>query len=676
MIRRLSKYKHALLGALFVAVLTIVVFLPAVRNGYLLTWDDDVYVRSNEHIRSLDSGLVTWAFTTFYGANYWHPLTWLSHALDYALWGPDPAGHHLTNIILHGLNAALVVLLMYAVLSVRRALVSRTPRMRYLSADVSIPLTAVLTGLLFGIHPLRAESVAWIAERKDVLCVFFSLLSLLAYTAYVNGQAGTGSGENKPRFPYGGYVSAFLFLLLALLSKPMAVTVPVVFLILDWAAFERPMTLRSLVLEKMPFYFLSLAAAAISLYAKYALHDIVSFDATSPLSRVLTGFHAIVFYLIKTVWPADLLPFYPYPGPELLLSLRYFAPVFVVAAITILCALPAKKQRLWLGVWAYYVITLLPVLPFLLVGEAPVADRFSYLPSLGPLFLAGLGGTVAIDRAFAAPRRRTVLRALTAAAVIAALGTLALLTTRQIHFQKNDFVLWNHEIESFPKDKAGEYLNFYLAYSKRGLALAESGRLAEAIADYQEVLRQRPDFAPLHVFTGVLYYRLGRFDDATREFQTAVTLEPFDAEAHRNLGIMYYNQKKTDEAIRQFAVSLRLEPGSLAGHFGMANALYLQGRAAAAIEHYEKALTLDAFFVKARNNLGAALMMEKRYDEAIRAFQSAAKLAPGSALIRRNLAHAYRAKGLKDSAAREEAAAEQLNQGSASDRNGEITLMN
>jgi tetratricopeptide (TPR) repeat protein len=619
---------------------------------------------------------VKWAFTTFYGANYWHPLTWLSHALDYALWGAEPGGHHLTNIILHGLNVALVVMLLYSLLSASYGIPGNSPKLRYFSRNAAALTTAVLSGLLFGLHPLRAESVAWIAERKDVLCALFSLLSTWSYVAYARRAAEAPQSGAASRIPAGTYVASIVFLAFALLSKPMAVTVPAVFLILDWSGFRRRMTLRTVIYEKIPFYLLSLGAAMVSIYAKHTLNDIVSFDTIPLSSRLLTGFHAIIFYIGKTLWPENLLPFYPYPGPAALHSVQYLMPVLLVAVITAACCIAlVKKHRLWLGVWIYYIISVLPVLPFMLVGEAPVADRFSYLPSLGPLFLAGCAGTAALDRIFDAKRWIIVLRSLSFLVLAGVFILLSYLTVRQINYQKNDLVMWDHEIAALPNMDRSRYLNYYLAYSKRGLALAESGRLEEAVMDYKQVLRARPDFAPLRVYTGILYYRLGRYNEAIQEFQTAVTLDPTDGEAHRDLGIMYYNQGRNLAALQEFSTAVQLQPNSIEGHFGLGNVLYREGDFSAAIEHYRKVLDRAPDFVKARNNLGSAYLQTGRRDEAINEFRSAANIAPGSILIHKNLAAAYRSAGLNEKASQEYGIIRRMEPGFTPDRHADLVVI-
>ncbi|MGC1456266.1 MAG: tetratricopeptide repeat protein, partial [Nitrospirota bacterium] len=608
-------------------------------------------------------------------ANYWHPLTWLSHALDFALWGAEPGGHHLTNVILHGLNVALIVMLLYSLLSASYGIPGNSPKLRYFSRNAAALAVAVLSGLLFGLHPLRAESVAWIAERKDVLCAFFSLLSTWSYVAYVRRATEAPQSGAASRIAAGTYMASIVFLVLALLSKPMAVTLPAVFLILDWSVFRRRMTLRTIVYEKIPFYLLSLGAALVSLYAKHTLNDIVSFDTVPLSSRLLAGFHAIIFYLGKTLWPDNLLPFYPYPGPAALRSVQYLMPVLLVAVITAACIALARKHRLWLAVWSYYVISLLPVLPFMLVGEAPVADRFSYLPSLGPLFLVGCAGTVALDRAFSAKRWIIGLRGLSFVVLAGVFILLSSLTIRQIRYQKNDLVMWDHEIAALPYMDRSQYLNYYLAYSKRGLALAESGRLEEAVMDYERVLRDRPDFAPLRVFTGTLYYQLGRYNEAIQEFQTAVTLDPADGDAHRDLGIMYYNQGRNPAARQEFSTAIQIQPGSIEGHFGLGNVLYAEGDFVAAIEHYQKVLAHAPDFVKARNNLGSAYLRTGRRDEAISEFRSAANIAPDSILIHKNLAAAYRSAGLNEKVSQEYEIIRRMDPGFTPDRHAPLAII-
>ena len=294
-----------------VSLVTLVVFLPALGNDFV-NWDDYQYVYENSHIQSSLRNVPEWAFSSFYAGN-WHPLTWLSHALDYTIWGLKPFGHHLTNNVLHALNAMLVVFLCMRLLESYRS--------RKIADGLAVPsidkrgilIAGATTGLLFGVHPVHVESVAWVSERKDILCALFFCLSIFSYIGYADGAGNRRMLVLRPFNKH--YLFSLLFFICALLSKPMAVTLPVVLIILDWYPFQRIQSLRTfgtVVMEKVPFFVLSIASSVITVLAESRGDHIVPFEASSFPARLMISFDAIFSYLRKMLLPLGLNPFYPY----------------------------------------------------------------------------------------------------------------------------------------------------------------------------------------------------------------------------------------------------------------------------------------------------------------------------------------------------------------------------
>ncbi len=366
----------------FISLLTFLVYLSCLHNEFV-AWDDNEYVYENPHLHPLNAAFVRWAFSAFYGDN-WHPLTWVSHALDYAAWGLNPLGHHLTNNILHVVNTFIVVILVVKLLEAWRPSRHQDPPL-HTSQQGSYIVIAAVTGLLFGLHPIHVESVAWVSERKDLLCAMFFLFSTLAYTKYVS----TGGGLRNKHY----ILVVFLFIL-ALLSKPMAVSLPAVLLILDWYPFNRIRSMKSFLsalLEKLPLIALSIVSSVLTVLAQKAGGAIRPFEVTPLSSRLLVAAESLLSYLWKMILPLNLVPYYPYPKNISLFSAEYLLSIILVTGITAACIVMVKKQKLWLAVWGYYVITLLPVIGIVQVGDQAMADRYTYLPSISPFLITGLG---------------------------------------------------------------------------------------------------------------------------------------------------------------------------------------------------------------------------------------------------------------------------------------------
>jgi protein O-mannosyl-transferase len=307
--------------SIIVSVITLIVYLPALNNEFV-NWDDRVYIYENDHIRTLDLRFFKWAFFDFHAFN-WHPLTWISHAVDYALWGLNPHGHHLFSIVLHGLNSLLVVVIAMRLLEFSGSSGGSSSAERFLSENSRLS-AAIITGLMFGLHPVHVESVAWVSERKDMLCAFFFLLSLISYARYVRSK-GYDTFRQVVLNKY--YLGSLIFFLLALMSKPMAVTLPAVLLILDWHPFGRFQAsekLRTILLEKLPYVVLSLLSAIITVMAQGTA--VTQLSKISLFARILIACHSLLSYLWKMFWPESLIPLYHYPRGATIVSYEYLLP--------------------------------------------------------------------------------------------------------------------------------------------------------------------------------------------------------------------------------------------------------------------------------------------------------------------------------------------------------------
>jgi protein O-mannosyl-transferase len=514
----------------------------------------------------------------------------MSHAIDYAVWGLNPFGHHLTNILLHTINTYLVSVL--AIRLIERAQGSAVQEGRKADAKEHMMIAAGIVGFLFGLHPLHVESVAWVAERKDLLCALFFLLSILAYSSYVLQEKGKNF-QGSPFSPLVDkkYLFSFGFFIAALLSKPMAVTLPLVLLILDWYPLQRMRVgsaLQRIIVEKLPFFALSMISSILTILAQKTGDSIASIESIPLSVRLLVAAKSLVDYLARMALPIRLVPFYPYPEVKSvsLAKPAYIFPLFFLAGITLLCILLAKKkQKLYLSGWSYFVITLLPVLGIMQVGSQATADRYTYLPCLGPFLIVGVTVSQLAEKIDAQKRIHKSFRALITAVAIVMMVSLIGLTFEQIRTWRNTIILWTHAIETRP-GVTNAYLNRALAYKRRGL-------LDEAIHDYNTAISLNPVGFIAHYNLGNIYLSEGRIDESIEQYQMAVNAKPDYAECHNNLGVAYNDKGWTDQAIEQYHIALALKPDFADGHYNLGQAYSAKGLLDKAIEQYEIAVRLE-----------------------------------------------------------------------------------
>ena len=441
------------MAALGCALVVFIVYLGALKSGFV-NWDDNSLVYSNPNIRSLDPAFIKWAFTHVVIAS-WYPLTLISFAMDYALWGLDPTGYHLTNNLLHALNTALVFFfvlkLFFHLASERKEAPGPGGSGNLFRGAVAC---AMVTALLFGLHPLRVESVAWVAERKDVLYAFFYLLSLIAYCSY-RGLGFMPGAQRQRLF----YLLSLVFFASSLMSKAMAVSLPLVLVIIDLYIYKvrssgAAFKLLELIKDKIPFFLLSIIFSIFTLFTHGESGTLVSLEVHSPLARLLLTFREYIFYMVKTVIPAGLAPFYPLPSSIQVFTFEYIGSILIFSAVTALSVYFIKKKSWLAAAWAYYVVTLLPVTGLFSIGAHAGADRYTYLPSLGLLILPGLiAGAV-----FMRPGIRNI-KLLAVAAAVVVLVVSGALTQRQIGIWKDSVTLWSYEIDIYPERVPVAYIN-------------------------------------------------------------------------------------------------------------------------------------------------------------------------------------------------------------------------
>ncbi|MDA2930391.1 tetratricopeptide repeat protein [Acidobacteria bacterium AH-259-O06] len=598
------------IAALFLLLATFTVYLPVWQYEFV-DLDDDLYV-ANPRVRlGLTWGNVWWALTAV-EAGFWHPLTWWSHMLDSTLFGLNPAGHHLMNLLLHLTN----VLLLFWVL-------------QELSGAV---WCSFFVAALFALHPLNVESVAWIAERNNVLSTMFWLLTMWAYVGYVR----------KPG--WARYLKVIVLFVLGLMAKPMLVTLPGVLLLLDywplgrlgssWSEFWQKFP--KLGLEKIPFLVLAVASGILAIHAQYQMGAIQSLQEFPFDVRLANALVAYMTYLAKMIWPTYLVVVYPHPGT----SLPGWHIVLAVLVLTIISALVLRTSRsfpyLLVG-WLWYLGTLLPVSGLIQVGIHGMADRYAYVPLIGVFILLVWGSAEWFARS-------RVRKELWVAAAVCLLMGLSMNSRLQLGYWQNGVTLLEHAIRSTD--------NNYLAHNNLGTALLERGRLDEAIQHFSKALEIKPSSAGIFYNLGLALKRKGERKKAAQYFSKALELNPGLAEAHNNLGAILMAQGQLEQAIQHLVKAVEINPTLLEAHNNLGTTLAKSGQINEAIAHFSKALEINPRLAKTHNNLAAALDLQGRSEEAIHHYRRALQLDPGFYLTHSNLGKALMEKGDLVSAAR------------------------
>jgi len=628
---------------LVLASITIIAFYRVTGHQFL-TYDDGEYVTNNPFVnKGLSVSGVVWAFTKFYAAN-WHPLTWISHMLDCSIFGASPTGPHVVNVCFHIANAILLFVL--------------------LARMTGAVWKSTFVAALFAVHPIHIESVAWVAERKDVLSTFFWLLTTLAYVSYVRHKKEVFA---RKAWHYGAVVLLFA---LGLMSKPMLVTLPFVLLLLDFwplGRWNRNAT-QGLVLEKAPLFLMSLLSSVMTYLAQRS-------EAVSTLERIPIGArlsNALVSYVVyigKMLWPRNLAAIYPHPGNSLPVYQAFLAGA-VVLGFTLLVIRTRQTHPYLLTGWFWYLGTLVPVIGVIQVGAQAMADRYTYVPLIG-LFVAIawgiprlLGISAPVEKRGNVNSARNVSSNLpiTFSACVVLLA-LTVCTCVQVGYWHDTATLFRRALSVTRRN--------YLAHDFLGATLAISGKYDEAIRHLQASIQIRPNYAAAYSDIGFSLAQQGRYAEASARFEKALELEPTLAPAHYNLGLCFAKMGRFSEAIQHFEAALKIKPDMQAArealktlkdflasggttskfpesaveHYRRGTQFHVRGQIDEAIKEYREAIRLQPGLAQAHSNLGLAYRDKGDLDAAIREYQTALKLNPNLGEAHANLAIVLYLKG-------------------------------
>jgi len=600
-----SPEKRPVVLSLLLVVFTLALY-NQVAHFKFINFDDDRYVTDNVHVRGgLTWNIVKWAATSIDEAN-WHPLTWMSHALDVSLFRLNPAGHHYTSVLLHCANVVLVFLLLWW--STRRAGPS------------------FLVAAVFALHPINAESVAWVAERKNVLSTTFFLLTLAAYGAYAR----------KP--DWKRYVGVFALFACGLASKPMIVTLPFVLLLLDYWPLNRIAGLNSrpnsdhdleaaqqspgkLVLEKLPLFALAAASAMITMHAQQAAGavGVLPYPVSVRLPNAIVSY---ALYVWKALWATGLAPLYPHPGAGLALWKVVAGAVFLLAASALVWRARRTHAYLLVG-WLWFLGTLVPVIGIVQVGNQAMADRYAYIPLLGIFTMLIFG---AADLAAA----RKLAPAWTIAPALCLLAALAFAGYRQIGYWQSSLDLWSHALAITQ--------NNFVAENSVGGALVDLGRTDEAYPHFVRAAQIQPGDPVAHCNIGAYLHQHGHVVEAVGEYELAIRLTVdtrLRATTYANLGAAYKDLGDLPKSQAAFEQALKLNPNQFNAWLGLGLLAEQQGRPAEAIPDFQHSLQLRPT-AEGYSHLGRALILTGHPQDALVAYQAALQLDP-------NLAEAQRA---------------------------------
>jgi tetratricopeptide (TPR) repeat protein len=595
---------------LFLIIAILVTYEP-VRNNEFINYDDDVYVTENLNVQTgLALKSVFWAFRTGEATN-WHPLTWVSHLLDYEIYGLKASGHHLTNLLLHIINTILLFLI-----------INRITGTLWESGFIAA---------LFALHPLNVESVAWVAERKNVLSTFFLMLTIWAYIAYVK----------RPKL--SRYLLIVFSFILGLLSKPMLVTLPFVMLLLDYWPLERfqfghlmgpdklsvnktvnsryqKTSILYLILEKVPLFALSIGSSFLTILAAQNGGAIASLEVYPLGMRISNILVSYVSYICKMLWPHKLAVLYPYP--EIIPLWQVVGACLFLLCISFLVIQAAQRRPYLLMGWLWYLGTLVPVIGLVQVGVQSMANRYAYVPLIGLFIIITMGVTDLLARW----RHGRAIFVITASLF---LFSLIILTRNQVYFWRNSITLFEHTLKVT--------VNNSRIHNSLGFTLVRQGEIQEAINHYTEALRIEPSYSVAHYNLGIALTMEGNIEDAIAHYTRALQINPNYAIAHNKLGILLTRKGKHQEAITHFSEALRVKPDSVELYINLGNSLVAMGRIGESIAYYTEALRINDYHFGAHYNLGNALFRQGKIQEAITHYGRSLQIKPDFAEAHFNL---------------------------------------
>jgi tetratricopeptide (TPR) repeat protein len=597
--------------SVLLAIATLALFWP-LHSHEFLNFDDDYFVTANPHIATgLTWANIKWVFVS-HPESYWRPVTSLSYMLDCQIFGLKAGAHHLSSLALHIATTLLLFSVCY-----------RMTDALWRSAFVAA---------LFAWHPLHVESVAWTADRVDLLAGFFFMLSLWAYLRYVAGKS------LNSRLSTLNYILALTFFALALMSKPVVVILPILLLLLDYwplLRFSQPLhqSFVRLSIEKLPFFLLSGVFGVLALGAQTDRMFEFSSEELPFKLRLANAVISCFRYLRKFFWPNDLIPCYLHPGAWP--GWQVAGAVLILIALLALGLLNLRRRPYLIVGMLWFLVALLPVLGLTQTSLISMADRYTYLPLIGLFLIVAWGGSELMERWHCS-------RTVSAMAVVVLLAVAATGTWFQTRYWKTSETLWKHTI-----DVAKDNL---LAHYSLGVALASHGKSEEAILHYNEALRIYPNYAKAHNNLAILLTNLGRLAEARDHLLLVIRLDPKFWQAYNNVASVFKQEGRFDEAIAYCQRSLEIMPKQAGGHYNLGLVYYAQGKTDQAIDEYKKARDFDPAHVETRVNLGILLNQRGDKSGALNEFREAVRLNPNHAEARNNLGSLLLLQGLTDEA--------------------------
>ncbi len=634
----------------FVLILGTLLVFWQVHNFAFVNYDDDDYVYENPHVlNGLTWDGVVWAFTTNHSAN-WHPLTWLSFMLDCQLFGVNPGWMHLVNLLLHIANT----LLLFAVF--RKMTGALWP--------------SAFVAAAFAIHPMHVESVAWIAERKDVLSTLFLLLTLAAYVSYVK------------RCGLFRYMLTVLLFALGLLVKPMLVTLPILLLLLDYWPLERIRGLKTedrerktegvfqklsagqLIAEKIPFIALSLVSSVITFLVQLGGSAVIHINSLALKDRIANAFISYTRYTGKLFWPRNLAVFYPFDADSFAFW-QVVMCVLLLLVISIFVIRFGRNQRYLPVGWFWFVATLVPVIGFVQVGQQALADRYTYIPYTGLFIMIAWGLPELLSKW---PQRKITL----GLSMVISLTILGICTHQQVSYWNNSFTLFSHAIEATQNNyiaynnlgvaynSVGRYQDAIEAYKQTirikpdhetyfnlGVACGKLGRQQDEVEAYKQAIRIKPDYALAYINLGAAYNSVGRYQDAIETYKRVIIIKPDYAEAHYNLGVAYGELGRQQDEIEAYKQATRIKPDYAEAYYNLGVSYEDLGRYQDAVEAYKQTIRIKPDYSEAYINLGITCYKLGRYQDAIETYKQATRIKPDYAEAHYHLGVAYLVTGDK-----------------------------
>ena len=621
-------------------IIAILVSYSQVINFDFVGYDDELYVTENLNVqKGFTAKGLKWAFTTFHSAN-WHPITWLSHMLDCEFYGLNPTGHHWTNVEFHIANTLLLFFIL-----------------QYMTGAI---WKSSFVAALFALHPLHVESVAWVAERKDVLSTFFWLLTILVYLRYIEKQVLIR------------YFMILLFFILGLMSKPMLVTLPFVLLLFDFwplKRFQFKNDLQSdrvtffgfqgflrLFLEKIPLFILVVISCCLTFLAQKNSEAVKSLESLPLIDRISNALVSYVTYALKTIWPSNLAVFYPHPGNTLPAG-QIIGAALLIAVVIFLSIHTLKKYPYIIVGLFWYLGTLVPVIGLVQVGDQAMADRYTYIPLIG-FFIVVSWGVFDFLKKW---HYHTIILILSA---ISAICVLAVCTFLQLGYWQNGITLFEHAIKVtnkncvahnnlgmilFKEEKFDEAVFHYDEVLKikpndngalynKGCALRDKRDLDKAAFFFKESLKINPDYAEAHNGLAYILFVQGKPDEAILHYRNALKIKPDFTEAYNNLANVLCFQGEIDKAVLLYKEALSLDPENVDIHYNIGIFYKKQGKLKKAMTHLAQAIKIDPDYANAYNEIGVILFQQGKYKKAGIFFSKAVQIKPSYTDARKNIA--------------------------------------